>query len=226
MFKNHFKLAWRNLVKNLQFTFLNLIGLSTGLACVILIYLWVSDELSINKFNANDSRVYQVIQPANEGNGAVTNTPGLLASALSKELPEVEYAAAVIPSTWFSNKGLFSFNDTHIRADGGFVSDNYFNIFSCHFIEGNKSQLFVSKNNLVISRNLALRLFGTTINVIGKTIKWNQEGFSNSYLVTGIFEKFPSNSTMQFDAILNYALFMEKNTKLLLIKTKLHRYHG
>jgi ABC-type antimicrobial peptide transport system permease subunit len=215
MYKNHFKLAWRNLVKNLQFTFLNLIGLSTGLACVILIYLWVSDELNINKFNENDSRLYQVMQPANEGNGAVTNTPGLLASSLSKELPEVEYAAAVIPSTWFSNKGLFSLNNEHIRADGGFVSDNYFNIFSCHFIEGNKNQLFASKNNLAISRELALRLFGTTNNVIGKTIEWNQEGFNDSYLVTGIFEKFPSNSIMQFDAIFNYAQFLEKNPKLL-----------
>ena len=63
MFKNYFKIAWRNLIKNRQFSFLNLSGLSIGLACAILIYLWVSDELNINKFNANDTRLYQVMQP-------------------------------------------------------------------------------------------------------------------------------------------------------------------
>src|SRR6266540_1104575 len=215
MFKNYFKLAWRNLIKNLQFTFLNLIGLSTGLACAILIYLWVSDEMHIDKFNDNDSRLYQVMQPATDGNEALENTPGLLASSLAKEMPEVEYAASVIPSTWFSNKGLFSFDNTHIRADGQFVSKDYFNIFSCHFIDGDKSQLFAGKNNIAVSKELALRLFGTTNNVIGKTIEWNQEGFNDNYVITGVFEKFPSNSTIQFDAIFNYAQFFDKRPQLL-----------
>jgi hypothetical protein len=107
MYKNHFKLAWRNLVKNLQFTFLNLIGLSTGLACGILIYLWISDELNMNKFNANDSRVYQVIQPANEGNGAVTNTPGLLASALSKSCLKWSMLPQSSRQHGFQTKGYF-----------------------------------------------------------------------------------------------------------------------
>jgi putative ABC transport system permease protein len=215
MFKNYFKIAWRNLVKNLQFTFLNLIGLSTGLACAILIYLWISDETNINKFNKNDNQIYQVMQPSEGGNGAIENTPGLLASSLAKEIPEVEYAASVIPSTWFSNKGLFSLNDAHIRADGGFVSDNFFNIFSCRFIEGNANQLFKGENNLAISHELALKLFGTTNNVIGKTIEWNQQGFNGNYIVSGVFEKFPSNATIQFDAIFNYTQFLDQNPKLL-----------
>ena len=104
MFKNHFKLAWRNLIRNRQFTFLNLLGLSTGLTCTILIYLWVSDELHMNKLSANDERIYQVMQSSTDGNGAIENTQGLLADVLQKEMPEVEYAAPVIPSTWFSNK--------------------------------------------------------------------------------------------------------------------------
>ncbi len=183
MFKNYFKLAWRNLIKNLQFTFLNLIGLSTGLACAVLIYLWVSDEMHINKFNENDSRLYQVMQPATDGNETQENTPGLLASSLAKEMPEVEYAASVIPSTWFSNKGLFSFDNSHIRSDAEFVSKDYFNIFSCHFIDGDRSQLFAGKNNIAVSKELALRLFGTTNNVIGKTIEWNQEGFNDNYVI-------------------------------------------
>src|SRR5215831_12417619 len=101
MFRNYFRLAWRNLIKDRQFTFLNLVGLSTGLACSILIYLWVSDELQMNKFNANDDRIYQVLQPSNNSNGAIENTPGLLAFALQREIPEVEFATSVIPATWF-----------------------------------------------------------------------------------------------------------------------------
>jgi len=216
MFKNYFKLAWRNLVKNRQFTFLNLIGLSTGLACAILIYLWVSDELNVNKFNGNNNRIYQVMQPITGSNQAIENTPGLLATALTREMPEVEYAAAVIPPKWFSDNGLFSFNSKHIRAGGGFVSNDFFKIFSsCHFIDGSQNQLFADKNNVVISSELALKLFGTTNNIINKTIEWNQENFSGIYNVSGIFEKFPSNSTIQFDAIFNYALFLAKNQKLL-----------
>src|SRR5579862_3992843 len=214
MFKNHFKLAWRNLKKNRQFSILNLVGLSTGLACAILIYLWVGDELQVNKFNEDDRRVFQVFQPASNGNGAIPNTPGLLADALAKEMPEVEYAAAAIPATWFDNKGLFSFHDAHIRADAQFVSKDYFHIFRCHFTDGNGDALFTSGNNIAISSQLASKLFGTATNVIGKTIEWNQQDFNESYLITGVFDKLPSNSTIQFDAVFNYAQFFDKRSQL------------
>ncbi|HRI22266.1 MAG TPA: ABC transporter permease, partial [Panacibacter sp.] len=215
MLNNFFKHTWRNLLRNRQFTLLNLVGLSVGLTCTILIYLWISDELNVNKLKENDSRVYQVMQSAATGNGAVPNTPGLLANALPQEMPEVEYAASVIPSTWFSDKGLFSFADKHIRGGGGFVSSDYFNIFRLRFIEGNSSRLFADKYNLAISKDLALKLFGTRENVIGKAIEWNQKDFNGSYIVSGIFEKMPANFSVKFDAVFNYALFLDKNPKLL-----------
>ncbi|MBD0295600.1 MAG: ABC transporter permease [Flavisolibacter sp.] len=216
MFQNYFKLAWRNLLKNRQFTFLNLIGLSTGLACVILIYLWVSDELHVDKFNENDSRLYQVLHNVTTPDRIETieNTPGLLADALRKEMPEVEYAASVISAAWFSNKGLASFNDTRIRADAQFVSKDYFDIFSCRFVAGHENQLAVGKYNVAISKELALKLFNTTDGIVGKTVEWNAEGFNGNYLIIGVFEKFPSNATAQFDALFNYELFLEKNPKL------------
>src|SRR6516225_8274181 len=71
MLKNYFKIAWRNLMRDRQFSLLNLIGLSTGLACALLIYLWVSDELSVDKFNANDSQLYQVIKTAPGADGSI-----------------------------------------------------------------------------------------------------------------------------------------------------------
>ena len=100
MFKNYFKIAWRNLLKDKQFSFLNLLGLSTGIACALLIWLWVSDELSIDKFNKNDGRLYQVMKTAPTGDGAIVtypSSPGLLAQSMAKELPEVALATAVRP---------------------------------------------------------------------------------------------------------------------------------
>lgn len=198
-----------------MFTLLNLVGFSVGLACAVLIYLWVSDERSMNTFNEKDNRIYQVMQAVPDGNGALENTPGLLAAALAAEMPEVERAVAVVPPTWFSGKGLFSFGDTHIRADGGFVSEDYFSIFSHPFLEGGPKQLFTGGNHLALSRELALKLFGTTRNLTGKVIQWNQQGFDSSYVVAGVFENFPSRATVRFDAVFNYAQFLRKSPKLL-----------
>ena len=70
MFKNYFKIAWRNLIKDKQFSLLNLLGLSAGIACAFLIWLWVSDELSIDKFNKNDGRLYEVMKTSPTADGS------------------------------------------------------------------------------------------------------------------------------------------------------------
>ncbi len=214
MITHYFKIAWRNLFKDRQFAVLNLLGLSTGLACAIFIFLWADDELHVNKFNEKDARLYQVMHTDNAGTATVENTPGLLAKALPEEMPEVQYAAAVIPSNWFSNKGLIAYNNTRFRADVQFVSKDYFNAFSVYFLTGDKNALFAGNDNIAISSDLALKLFNTTSDIVGRTIEWNQEGFSGRYQVSGIFQKLPSNSTAQFDILFNYELFLEKNPKL------------
>src|SRR3954451_10192797 len=116
MIRNYFKTAWRNLIKDKQFSLLNLLGLSTGLACVLLIYLWVSDELSIDKFNTNDSRLYQVLKKNSDGNGAIDvgeNTQGLLSQSIVKELPQVEFATCLRKER---DQGILSFDDKRIKA--------------------------------------------------------------------------------------------------------------
>ncbi|MES1249905.1 MAG: ABC transporter permease, partial [Chitinophaga rupis] len=97
MLKSMLMISWRYFRKNRQFTILNLIGLSTGLACTLLIYLWVTDELAMDHFHEKDSRLYQVMTNQQNTNGIRTMeaTPSLLARTLKEEMPEVEYAAAV-----------------------------------------------------------------------------------------------------------------------------------
>ncbi len=89
MFKNNLKIALRNLVRDKQFTILNLIGLATGLACALLIFLWVEDELSVDKFNEKDNRIFEVMKAAPNADGTITvinSTPGLLAQEMAKAL--------------------------------------------------------------------------------------------------------------------------------------------
>lgn len=212
MLKNYFKIAWRTLVKERQFTFLNLVGLSTGLVCTLLIYLWVNDELHIDKYNEKDSQLYQVLAHHKNENGIKTiiGTAGPLAASLAAEMPEIEHSVTVIPASWFSNKGVISSGETHLKAAGQFVGHDYFNVFTCPFIQGFQKSLFADNNTIAISEEMAIRLFGSTQNVLGKTVKWNHGEFSGLYWIGGIFKDNPVNASSQFDILFNLDLYVAK----------------
>jgi len=214
MFKNYFKTAWRSLTKDKQFSFLNLIGLSTGLACVLLIYLWVSDELFIDKFNTNDSRLYQVLKKNTDGTGAIdvgTNTQGLLAQSMRETLPEVEFATCFRKE---SDAGILSADDKKIKAVPAFAGKDFLSVFSYQLINGNKNTALSNVSGILLSDKTALKLFNTT-NVVGKTLEWNfkddDADFSNVYTITGVFKAPPSNATVQFDALFPFELYAQKN---------------
>src|SRR6516164_7251028 len=103
MFKTNLKIAWRNLLKDKQFTLLNVFGLSAGLACALLIFLWVNDELSFDKFFANDDRLYQIMEHR-KSDGDITvsdESSGLVSDLVKSRMPEVQYAASLAPPDWF-----------------------------------------------------------------------------------------------------------------------------
>lgn len=207
MNKSSFKIAWRNLLKDRQFTFLNLIGLSAGLACAVLIYLWVDDETKVDRFHANDNRLYQVMKNKHLPNGieTVEYMPGLLAGTLAAEMPEVEYAVAVHPAGTRTLDGIASIGQTNLRARAKFAGNDYFNLFSYPLIHGDKKQVLATKEGIVLSDELASKLFGSAENAIGKSIAWNHESFSGNFYVTGVYQKMPAHSSVQFDILFNYA---------------------
>ena len=213
MFKNYFTIAWRNLIKDRQFSLLNLIGLSTGLACVLLIYLWVSDELSIDKFNKNDSRLYQVLKKNPDGTGTIQvgeNTQGLLARSISKELPEVEFATCLRKER---DAGILSFDNKKIKAKPAFGNKNFFNVFSYQLITGDAHNSMPNISGVLLSDQTALKLFNTT-NVVGKTVEWDFKdnvNFSGVYKVAGIFKAPLSNATVQFDVLFPFELYAQKH---------------
>ncbi len=217
MLKHNLLIIFRNFKRNKSSFFINLIGLSSGLACALLIYLWVNDELSVDKFHEKDSQLYQVMLNKQTSRGILTweRTPGLLAEALSEEMPEVEYATAVMSiSSWSGSDGVLSNGHNHIKTNGQFAGKDYFQIFSYKLIEGDKNQVLADKNSIVLSEKLTKKLFKTNENVIGKTVEWNHERFSGTYQVSGVFENPPSNSTAQFDLLFNYELYLEIDPRM------------
>lgn len=210
MLKNYFKIAGRNLIKDKQFTLLNVVGLSAGLACTILIFLWVNDELSYDKFFANDAQLYQLMERQNT-NGSIgisDGSSGLLSDAVKQQAPEVEYAAPVAPPGWFP-KFTLSVNDKILKAAGQYAGKDYFNIFSFHLLDGNKNTVLANNNSIVISDELAKKLFGTAGNVIGKAIRFQHD---TTFYVSGVFEKNPVHSSQQFDFVLPWNYFKTVQT--------------
>jgi hypothetical protein len=197
MFKTNLKIAWRNLVKDKQFTFINVLGLSAGLACAILIFLWVYDELSYDKFFENDDRLYQLLENDSE------ESSGLLSETVKQQIPGVAYAAAVAPPYWFP-KYTLSVGDKNIKASGQYIGKDYFNIFSFKLIEGDKNSVLENKSSIVISSELANKLFGTTEKIIGKPVRFDQDA---TFYVSGVFEKVPNRSSQQFDFALSFEYF-------------------
>lgn len=217
MFKNNLLIIWRNLLKDRQFTFLNLLGLSTGLACSLLLWLWISDELNVDKYNDKDKQLYQVMANIKTDSDIKTmpNTPGLLAKALGAEIPEIEQAVAVLPASWFPFKGVISNGETQIKARGQYVGQHYFDVFTTPLIAGNKDQVLTDKSFVIVSEELAKRLFNSTQNIVGKTLKWNQQEMGGLFTISGIFKNNPSSATDQFDLIFNYDLVLERRPGLL-----------
>lgn len=216
MFRHNLTITYRNFLRYKSSFFINFIGLSSGLACVLLIYLWVADEVSVDKFHKKDARLYQVFQNLDSGSSdeIIEYTPGPLAKTLSDEMPEVEYVTSVVPTYWFSDKGIIGVEGKRIRVAPQFVSKDFFNVFTFPILEGNREGLLNDKHAVLLSRSMAMRLFGT-IDIVGKSVQWSHgENMSGEYFITGVFEDVPEASSLRFDILFNYELFLEKRPNL------------
>ncbi len=207
MFKTNLKIAWRNLIKDRKFTLLNVLGLSAGLACTLLIYLWVNDEMSVDKFFADGSQVYQLMEEHKiDGNWGVSDeSSGLLSKVVVVQAPEIEYASPLAPPNWFQ-KFTLSVNNNNIKATGQYAGVDYFNIFSFKLLSGQAGKVLQDKSSIVISDELAKKLFGTTENIIGKPVRFQQQ---RDFFVSGVFEKTLANSSQQFDFVLSFEYYKD-----------------
>jgi predicted permease len=209
MLQHNLILIYRSF-KRFRSTFvINLIGLSSGLASALLIYLWVNDELRMDKFHEKDSRLYHVMEShmQNDGWNTMIETAGPVADALAADMPEVEYTAALAPPTWAGfDRFVLTANERNIRATGQYAGKNYFNIFSYKLIQGDADQVLTDKNSIVISEDVAMKLFNGKDNVVGKTIEFQHE---REFIVSGVFENIPAASSTRFDFVLSFDFFTD-----------------
>jgi len=211
MWTHNLKLAFRNSIRDKSTFLINLIGLSTGLAGVILIALWVYDEWRFDKFHEYGDRLYQVMENQNYDGEIFTlgHSAGLLAEAITAEIPEVEQAIAVTAPRAESNT-ILQVKAEKIKTQGSFVGKNYFEVFSFKLLQGVKHQLFNNVNSIVITEAVALKLFKTTNNVIGRSIQMKKGEEEQLFAVSGIYETPPSNSTLRFDYLLPIELYKSR----------------
>jgi putative ABC transport system permease protein len=197
MFKNYFKVAWRNLVKNRVFSIINITGLATGLACFILISLYVLDELSYDKFYKNAERIYRINSDVRFG-GTDLHMPvssDMMGEVLRKDYPQVEQYTKVF--TFSGSKMIRKGNEFINEYNVAHVDSTFFDVFQLTPVAGDIKTALNEPNTIVVTASAAKKYFGTE-QAIGKTIETNDNN-QTLYKVTGVIEDMPKNSHFGFD---------------------------
>lgn len=210
MLKHSLTFIWRNALRHKSSSLINIVGLTIGLSVSLWIFLWLRDEVRMDRFHEKDARLFQVIRvlPHAEGDSEMfRNNSDLLAPALKAEMPEVEDIVAVSDATV---KGILSADDKNLKVAGRFADKDFFHIFSYSLIEGAPETVLLDKYSIVISADLANRLFGTTLGLIGKPLTLDAEDYGGNYIISGVFEQAPYDS-QPFDFLGTYALYLSRH---------------
>jgi putative ABC transport system permease protein len=201
MFRHNLLIALRNLQRHKGSFIINLLGLSTGLACTFLIYLWVTDELNFDKFHEKDSQLYQVMERSTENGNVIIHegTQGPLAAAMKKDLPEVITALPVMSLEKHGMILPFRAKDKIVKSTGVFAGKDFFDVFTFKLLSGNPKQVLENKHGIVLSEKLAIALFGSAENAVNKNINWEILGKKQVSMVSGVFADPPSANSMKFE---------------------------
>ncbi len=205
MLRNYLTVAVRNLWRNKSFSFINIFGLALGITCSLLIFLWVKDERSVDKFNRNTKDLYSVYERVfSEGKvDAGPWTPGLLAQELKHAVPEIQFASGF----WNTKEeALFEAGEKKISMQGAYADSDFFKMFDYKLLEGVSESALSSPDDIAVSRKMAESFFGSTQSAIGKTLRFNN---GKSFRISAIFENVPANASQQFDYVLNYHFLLE-----------------
>lgn len=198
MFKEYLKIGLRVIMRNKVYSFINLFGLGAGMACTLLIYLWVQDELSYDRFHENIGDLYHI--EFDQGNvQTFSSSPAELGPAIKEQIPEIDRVSRYRPyNRMILQNGRKTFHEDFATV----VDPDFFQMFSFKFLEGNATLALDDPYSVVMTRALANKYFGDK-NPIGETIKLN-----NEYLltVTGVVEDVPANSSFQFEFAFSFEL--------------------
>jgi len=201
MIKNYLKIAFRNLLKNKVLSFINIFGLATGIACSLLIILFIKDELSFDKFNKNPGRIYRVVKDFVNDDGSRlpdATTPPALAPVMQKEIPEIESTVRIF-SNW-GRKYLIKYGDKKFYEEGLYRSDSsIFTVFNFKFLHGNPLSAFDRLKSIVLTESSAKKYFGST-DPMNQILDIDQMG---PHVVSAVIKDVPSNSHFTFDFLIS-----------------------
>jgi len=202
MFNNYLKIAIRNFVKHKGFSFINIFGLAIGVACCLMIILFVLDEISFDRYHEKADQVYRVGINGYINNsrfqGVVTCSP--MAQTLVREYPEVKAA------TRLRNFGypVFRYEDKVFSEERVFwVDKSFFDVFTVSFIKGDLKTALAEPNTIVLTRSMALKYFGEE-DPLGKSLNADRQ---RDYLITGVVEDTPRNSHFHYDFLASLSTY-------------------
>ena len=204
MFRNYFKIAFRNLFRSKGFSFINISGLAIGMASAILIFIWIQSEVTYDRFHEKDDRIYEAWNRA-EFSGKLqcwNTTPKILARTVEKDLPEVERAVRV---NW-PRQFLFSVGDKRLTVSGNMVDTGFLQMFSFPMLKGNPRTALNSGSSIVLTEKLSRKIFGDD-DAMGKVIKLDNKDF---FTVSGILKDLPENTRFKFEYLLPWSYVIQR----------------
>jgi len=193
MFKNYLTIALRHLKRHKIYSFINISGLALGMACCVLILLWINDEIRYDRFHEQTENIYRVVNDLNYGpvSQITRGTAYPLGPAMKEEIPEVREVVRLLPT----RRLLVAHGDKkYYETNFLFADPSLFKIFTFPFIHGNPNTALSSPSSIVITQDMALKYFGNQ-DPLGKTIQTLNQ---NDFTVTGVIENIPRNSHLQF----------------------------
>jgi len=204
MIRNYFKIAWRNLANNKLYTGINIAGLALGMACALLIGLWVHDELSYDRFLPDAKNLYFVRVNFNFRGGETQTafvTPGPLQEAIANDVPQV---AAVTKLDWGFETLVKAIGtpmgEKMAKERGHYATSDFFSVFELPALYGDPKKALADPNKVVITRHLAEKYYPNGL-ALGKTLQLDNAKY---YVVGAVIEDLPTTSTLQFDWLINF----------------------
>jgi putative ABC transport system permease protein len=205
MINNFIRISLRYLGKNLSFTIINVGGLAIGIACSLIMALYVQHELSYDRFSTDATRIYRVVKDFVNDDGTRlpdATTPPALAPAMQSEIPEIESTCRIFPG--WNNKFLFKYGDKKLFEERLFrIDSNFFDFFPVPFVQGDAKNAFKEVNNIVCTEAMAQKYFGS-IDPMGQILEINNLG---SLKVTGVVKELPENAHFHFDFLISTKKF-------------------
>ncbi len=197
MLKNYLKIAFRNLFKHKGYSFINITGLAIGIACCVVIYLYITDELGYDKYHSNLDRIYRVAgkYQSKTSSSASATICAPVGQVLQDNFPQVEKVAQVLPVS----SGLVKYQENMFyEGNRMYANTELFSVLTIPFLKGDPTTALDRPATIVISERMAKKYFGTE-EPIGKTVSIN----SREYEITGIAANSPVNTHFKYDFILS-----------------------